>query len=100
MAGEDACPAGPAAAGPGDNVTPQRACIFPVLRGNEAHPGAEPIPAAAPREMPMMRCGKVRDVCADFTAVKVPPERRQGVTVGHAEVVFRSLCADCQVAAG
>ena len=41
------------------------------------------------------RCGKVRDLHADFTGVKVPPRQRQGFTVGPAEVIFRGLCDSC-----
>ena len=42
------------------------------------------------------RCGKVRDLYADYSAIEVPPAARQGFRVGSAEVVFRGLCADCQ----
>ena len=45
-----------------------------------------------------VRCGKVRDLHADFSDVKVPPRKRQGFVVGHAEVVFRGLCAPCATA--
>jgi Fur family peroxide stress response transcriptional regulator len=41
------------------------------------------------------RCGKVRDLYADYSSVKVPGHAAQGFTVGDAEVVFRGLCADC-----
>jgi Fe2+ or Zn2+ uptake regulation protein len=41
-------------------------------------------------------CGKVRDVYADYRHVTIPPDRRQGFTVGTAEVVFRGLCGDCR----
>jgi len=41
------------------------------------------------------KCGKVRDLLADFTGVKVPPTQRQGFTIGPAEVVFRGLCDTC-----
>jgi Fe2+ or Zn2+ uptake regulation protein len=40
-------------------------------------------------------CGKVRDLYADFSSVKVPNEAARGFTIGGAEVVFRGLCADC-----
>ena len=46
------------------------------------------------------RCGKVRDLYADFSHVRVPPRRRQGFTIGGAEVVFRGLCDTCTAAAG
>jgi Fe2+ or Zn2+ uptake regulation protein len=41
-------------------------------------------------------CGKVRDLYADFTEVKVPRGRDQGFRVRGAEVVFRGLCDQCQ----
>ena len=41
------------------------------------------------------RCGKVRDLYADFGNLRVPARRRQGFTIGTAEVVFRGLCEDC-----
>ncbi len=41
------------------------------------------------------RCGKVRDLHADFGALRVPVDQAQGFTVGAAEVVFRGLCRDC-----
>jgi Fe2+ or Zn2+ uptake regulation protein len=46
------------------------------------------------------RCGKVRDLYADYGTVEVPASARQGFVVGTAEVVFRGLCADCQALAG
>jgi Fe2+ or Zn2+ uptake regulation protein len=42
------------------------------------------------------RCGKVRDLYADFPEVTVPPALRQGFVVAAPEVVFRGLCASCQ----
>jgi Fe2+ or Zn2+ uptake regulation protein len=43
-------------------------------------------------------CGKIRDLHAH--QVTFPPEAdRQGFEVTDAEVVFRGLCADCQLAA-
>jgi Fur family peroxide stress response transcriptional regulator len=42
------------------------------------------------------RCGKIRDLYADFTSVRVPPDAGHGFRVGAAEVVFRGLCEDCQ----
>ncbi len=42
------------------------------------------------------RCGKVRDLYADFPEVSIPPALRQGFTLGTPEVVFRGLCASCQ----
>jgi Fe2+ or Zn2+ uptake regulation protein len=40
-------------------------------------------------------CGKVRDLYADYSSVKVPSGAAHGFTLGGAEVVFRGLCADC-----
>jgi Fur family transcriptional regulator, stress-responsive regulator len=42
------------------------------------------------------RCGKVRDLHADFSAVTVPPGSEDGFEVSDAEVVFRGLCAECR----
>ncbi len=42
------------------------------------------------------RCGKVRDLHADFSAVTVPEGADDGFEVGEAEVVFRGLCAECR----
>jgi len=42
------------------------------------------------------RCGKVRDLHADFSAVTVPAGAAEGFTVGGAEVVFRGLCRECR----
>jgi Fe2+ or Zn2+ uptake regulation protein len=41
------------------------------------------------------RCGKVRDLYADFTKVKVPRGRDQGFRLRSAEVVFRGECQEC-----
>jgi Fe2+ or Zn2+ uptake regulation protein len=41
------------------------------------------------------RCGKVRDLHADFSDVVVPPGQSAGFEVGRAEVVFRGVCATC-----
>jgi Fe2+ or Zn2+ uptake regulation protein len=122
----------------GLKVTPQRQLIFRMLHGNEAHPTADAVYAAARVQMPTIslktvyqtlndlaamgelqqldlgtgsarfdpnidghhhlvctRCGKVRDLYADFGSIGVPARMRQGFTVGSAEVVFRGLCADC-----
>jgi Fe2+ or Zn2+ uptake regulation protein len=43
-------------------------------------------------------CGKVRDLHADFSAVRVPEGAAAGFQVGPAEVVFRGRCAECRVA--
>ena len=45
-----------------------------------------------------VRCGKVRDLYAEFGGLSVPARQRQGFTVGSAEVVFRGLCDTCRVA--
>lgn len=42
------------------------------------------------------RCGKVRDLYADFGFLQVPVQQRQGFAVGSAEVVFRGLCGACR----
>ena len=41
------------------------------------------------------RCGKVRDLHADFGSVRVPPGAEQGFSVDSAEVVFRGVCDAC-----
>jgi Fe2+ or Zn2+ uptake regulation protein len=43
------------------------------------------------------RCGKVRDLYADFSEVSIPAVLRQGFALGTPEVVFRGLCESCQV---
>jgi Fe2+ or Zn2+ uptake regulation protein len=126
----------------GLKMTPQRECIFRVLSGNEVHPTADAVYAAAREEMPMMslktvyqtlndlaemgeiqqldlgtgstrfdpntdrhhhlvctQCGRVRDLYASFD-VQVPAAKRQGFSVGSAEVIFRGLCSDCRRLAG
>ncbi len=45
------------------------------------------------------RCGKVRDIYADFSALSLPPGAGRGFAVGPAEVVFRGICEDCQAVA-
>jgi Fe2+ or Zn2+ uptake regulation protein len=42
------------------------------------------------------RCGKVRDVNADFPGLAVPPGAAPGFDVLSAEVVFRGLCDGCR----
>jgi len=42
------------------------------------------------------RCGKVRDLFADFHSVRVPAGAEQGFTVDTAEVVFRGVCDGCR----
>lgn len=41
------------------------------------------------------RCGKVRDLHAEFGPLEVPEVARQGFTVGNAEIIFRGTCAEC-----
>lgn len=41
------------------------------------------------------RCGKVRDLHADFGALEVPIRARQGFRLGSPEITFRGVCADC-----
>jgi Fe2+ or Zn2+ uptake regulation protein len=43
------------------------------------------------------RCGKVRDLYADFPAVRVP-KGRHGFTVTSTEIVFRGVCEECAAA--
>ena len=45
--------------------------------------------------MVCVRCGKVRDLVADYSGITVPAGQRQGFTLGSAEVVFRGLCDEC-----
>jgi Fe2+ or Zn2+ uptake regulation protein len=45
------------------------------------------------------QCGRVRDLYASFD-VQVPAAKRQGFSVGSAEVIFRGLCSDCRRLAG
>jgi Fe2+ or Zn2+ uptake regulation protein len=42
------------------------------------------------------RCGKVRDLEADFSGLHVPSRRAKGFDVQSAEVVFRGLCDECR----
>ena len=41
-------------------------------------------------------CGKVRDLAADFSDLKVSAVGAQGFVVDSAEVVFRGLCDECR----
>jgi Fe2+ or Zn2+ uptake regulation protein len=41
------------------------------------------------------RCGKVRDVYADFPDIRLPDGSDLGFEVGSAEIIFRGLCAEC-----
>ncbi len=43
------------------------------------------------------RCGKVRDLYADYSSISVPADAGEGFEVGTAEVVFRGLCDDCNL---
>jgi Fur family transcriptional regulator, stress-responsive regulator len=42
------------------------------------------------------RCGRVRDLHADFSGITVPAGAEEGFDVGQAEVVFRGLCRRCR----
>jgi Fe2+ or Zn2+ uptake regulation protein len=42
------------------------------------------------------RCGKIRDLEADFSGLRVSRGSAQGFDVQSAEVVFRGLCNDCR----
>ena len=42
------------------------------------------------------RCGRVVDVYADASEVRVPGTQRHGFTIKSTEVVFRGLCPDCR----
>jgi Fe2+ or Zn2+ uptake regulation protein len=55
----------------------------------------DPNVEAAHHHLVCERCGKVRDLHADFGALDVPERQRQGFTIGAAEVVFRGVCAEC-----
>jgi len=44
------------------------------------------------------RCGKVRDLVADFPELRIPAGADLGFEVGSAEIVFRGLCLDCRAA--
>jgi Fe2+ or Zn2+ uptake regulation protein len=47
-----------------------------------------------------VRCGRVEDVHADFTDVRVPEGADRGFRVSSTEIVFRGECAPCRAAAG
>ena len=42
------------------------------------------------------RCGRVDDVYADASTVRVPTPQRHGFTISSTEVVFRGTCPDCK----
>jgi len=44
------------------------------------------------------KCGKVRDLHADFSYLTVPTGSDEGFEVGGAEVIFRGTCAECHEA--
>lgn len=50
---------------------------------------------AAHHHLVCVRCGKVRDLYADYGRLRVPAGQRHGFTVGGAEVVFRGTCDTC-----
>jgi len=41
-------------------------------------------------------CGRVIDIYADTTAVRVPGAQRHGFTINTTEVVFRGWCPECR----
>lgn len=43
-------------------------------------------------------CGKVRDLHADFSGLRVPEGHEAGFELGGAEVVFRGRCEACRAA--
>ncbi len=42
------------------------------------------------------RCGRVRDVEADFPHISIPKGADLGFEVGAAEIIFRGLCPECR----
>jgi Fe2+ or Zn2+ uptake regulation protein len=42
------------------------------------------------------QCGRVVDVYADASAVKVAGSQRHGFTISHTDVVFRGTCPTCK----
>jgi Fe2+ or Zn2+ uptake regulation protein len=40
-------------------------------------------------------CGRVRDLYADFTDVRVPAGAAHGYSISTTEIVFRGTCPDC-----
>lgn len=53
----------------GLKVTPQRQCIFRLLHGNETHPSAEAVYAAASAEMPTISLKTVYSTLHDLAAM-------------------------------
>jgi Fe2+ or Zn2+ uptake regulation protein len=53
----------------GLKVTPQRQCIFRLLHGNEVHPTAESVYAAASAEMPTISLKTVYSTLNDLAAM-------------------------------
>jgi Fur family ferric uptake transcriptional regulator len=41
------------------------------------------------------KCGRVRDVLVDVTALEIPRVERQGFRVADVQVHFRGVCAEC-----
>jgi len=109
----------------GLKVTPQRQAIFRVLHGDKAHPTAEWVYEAVSESMPTIslrtvyqtlndlsarfdpnldahhhlvcdECGRVVDVYADASALRVSGPRRHGFTISSTEVVFRGTCPTCK----
>lgn len=53
----------------GMKVTPQRQCIFHVLHGNQTHPSAEAVYAAAATEIPTLSLKTVYQTLNDLAAM-------------------------------
>ena len=45
-------------------------------------------------------CGKISDVYADFTDVRLPRGQLHGFHVSSTEIVFRGRCPECAAAGG
>lgn len=60
----------------------------------------DPNVAHAHHHLVCRSCGKVRDLHADFSAVRVPEGHDAGFEVGSAEVVFRGRCEACRASGG
>jgi Fe2+ or Zn2+ uptake regulation protein len=59
----------------------------------------DPHVEAAHHHLVCERCGKIRDLHADFGPLTVPADQQQGFAVGRAEILFRGRCQDCNTTA-
>lgn len=83
----------------GLKVTPQRQCIFRLLHGNETHPTAEAVYAAASAEMPTISLKTVYSTLHDLAAMGELQQLDLGTgstrfdpnVAGHHHLV----CTDC-----